>query len=136
MIHAAETAPWPQSDFWRSARKAAAYPSEIVAALQSRTNVFIHGAAATPTPLVEAMARRRDLEDVRLYHLHTAGPAPFAEPGRGREFLSNSLFVGAPLRQAIASGQADYVPVFLSDIPGLWAPRPMRPRRRPTRPGC
>jgi len=108
------------SSFWESARKGAATPSEAAASICSRTNVFIHGAAATPTPLIEAMAARRDLENVRLYHLHTAGPAPFAEPGREKEFLSNSLFVGAPLRPAIASGQADFVPVFLSDIPALF----------------
>ena len=108
------------SAFWRSARSKAVSPSEALALIRSRTNVFIHGAAATPTPLVEALAARRDLENVRLYHLHTAGPAPFAEPGREREFLSNSLFVGAPLRPAVASGQADYIPIFLSDIPGLF----------------
>jgi 4-hydroxybutyrate CoA-transferase len=45
---------------------------------------------------------------------------PSRNPVSEREFLSNSFFVGAPLRQAIASGQADYVPIFLSDIPGLF----------------
>jgi acyl-CoA hydrolase len=110
----------PTSSYWRSARSGAVAPSKAVASIRSRTNVFIHGAAATPTPLIEALAARRDLADVRLYHLHTAGPAPFAEPGREKEFLSNSLFVGAPLRPAVASGQADYVPIFLSDIPGLF----------------
>src|ERR1700690_323575 len=114
------TTPSPTSSFWRSARSKAVSPSEALALIRSPTNVFIHGAAATPTPLIEALAARRDLEKVCLYHLHTAGPAPFADPGREREFLSNSLFVGAPLRPAIASGQADYVPIFLSDIPGLF----------------
>jgi acyl-CoA hydrolase len=120
MIESPAATDRPLSAFWRSARNSAAEPSEAVASLRSRTNVFLHGAAATPTPLIEAMAKRRDLADVRLYHLHTTGPAPFAQPGREREFLSNSLFVGAPLRAAIASGQADYVPVFLSDIPDLF----------------
>jgi acyl-CoA hydrolase len=108
------------SSFWLSARAKAVAPADAVAGILSRTNLFIHGAAATPTPLIEAMAARRDLEAVRLYHLHTAGPAPFADPGREREFLSNSLFVGAPLRPAIAAGRADFVPIFLSDIPGLF----------------
>src|ERR1019366_6600780 len=89
------------SSFWLSARAKAVDSADAVAAIRSSTNIFIHGAAATPTPLIEALAARRDLEDVRLYHLHTAGPAPFADPGREREFLSNSMFVGAPLRPAI-----------------------------------
>jgi acyl-CoA hydrolase len=108
------------SSFWSEARSRAVSPAEAVALVRSRTNIFVHGAAATPTPLLEGLASRHDLEDVKLYHLHTAGPAPFADAGRQREFLSNSLFAGAPLRAPIAAGHADYVPIFLSDIPGLF----------------
>lgn len=82
--------------------------------------VFVHGAAATPTPLVEALARRTDLEDVTVYHLHTSGPAPFAEPEHAGRFFSISLFAAAPVRAAIADGRAEYVPVFLSDVPALF----------------
>lgn len=102
---------------WKSRAVAAA---DVVSAVRSRTNLFIHGACATPTPLLEALCARRDLEEVKLYHLHTAGPAPFAAPGREKEFRSVSLFTGAPLRQAINEDRADFVPIFLSDIPGLF----------------
>ena len=57
---------------------------------------------------------------VTLYHLHTAGPAPFADPSQVGRFLSVSLFTGAPLREAVAAGRAEFVPVFLSDIPRLF----------------
>jgi acyl-CoA hydrolase len=93
---------------------------EALARVQSGMRVFVHGAAATPTPLLEALCRRVDLEDVRLYHLHTAGPAPFADPAHEGRFRSISLFTGAPLRRAVAEGRADFVPVFLSDIPALF----------------
>jgi len=102
---------------WKNRAVSAA---DAAALLRSGTNIFIHGACATPAPLIEAMCARRDLEDVRLYHLHTAGPAPFAAAGREKEFRSVSLFTGAPLRQAIAANRADFVPIFLSDIPGLF----------------
>jgi acyl-CoA hydrolase len=85
--------------------------------------VFINGAAATPTPLLEAMAKRTDLEGVTLYHIHTDGPAPFADPQHQGRFLSISLFTGQPLRQAISEGRADFVPIFLSDIPCLFSTR-------------
>ena len=55
-------------------------PDDVVARLKSGMNLFIHGAAATPTPLLEALARRSDLENVRLWHLHLEGPVPFDEP--------------------------------------------------------
>ena len=82
--------------------------------------VFLHGAAATPTPLVEALCARTDLENVELCHLHTAGPAPFVAPGMEGRIRSVSFFAGAPVREAIAAGRADFIPVFLSDIPGLF----------------
>ncbi len=102
---------------WKSRAVSAA---DVVSAVQSDTNVFIHGACATPAPLIDALCARNDLEQVRLYHLHTSGPAPFAAPGREREFRSISLFTGAPLRRAVGENRADFVPIFLSDIPGLF----------------
>lgn len=108
------------SAFWKTFRARAVTASEAVACLRSGTAVFVHGAAATPTPLLEAMVARGDLADVRLYHLHTEGPAPFAAPGQERAFRSTSLFTGAPLRKAVEEGRADFVPIFLSDIPGLF----------------
>ena len=93
---------------------------EAVAKLRSGMNVFVHGASATPTALLEALCRRSDLTDVRLYHLHTAGPAPFVEPLCHGRITSVSLFTGGAVRQAVQCGHADFIPVFLSDIPGLF----------------
>jgi 4-hydroxybutyrate CoA-transferase len=95
--------------------------AEVVAPIHSGMTVFVHGAASTPLPLVEALAARTDLHDVRIVHLHTEGTAPYVNPGREREFRAVSLFIGTPLRQAVTEGRADFVPVFLSDIPGLFA---------------
>jgi 4-hydroxybutyrate CoA-transferase len=102
---------------WKSQAVSA---TDVVSVVRSGMNLFLHGACATPAPLIDALCDRRDLADVRLYHLHTAGPAPFADCGREGEFRSVSLFTGAPLRRAIAEDRADFVPIFLSDIPGLF----------------
>ncbi|RFC52918.1 MAG: Acyl-CoA hydrolase [Verrucomicrobia bacterium] len=96
---------------------------EAVARIGRGMRVFLHGAAATPTPLVEALCGRMDLEGVLLYHLHTQGPAPFAERGVEERVRSVSFFAGAAVRTAIAEGRADFIPVFLSDIPGLFRSR-------------
>lgn len=93
---------------------------EAVKGLRSGMNVFIHGAAATPTPLIEAMCRRQDLTDVKLYHMHTEGPAAFLNADCRDRFTSISLFTGQPLRKAVQDGIADFIPVFLSDIPSLF----------------
>ena len=102
---------------WKSRAVSAA---DVMSVVRSGTNLFVHGACATPAPLLDALCARHDLADVRLYHLHTAGPAPFAAPGREKEFRSVSLFTGEPLRSAIRENRADFVPIFLSDIPGLF----------------
>lgn len=83
----------------------------------------MHGACATPTPLVDALVDRPDVEGVSLYHLHTSGPARFAEPEQRERFMSISLFTGAPLRKPIKEGRADFVPIFLSNIPRLFSSR-------------
>ena len=95
-------------------------PEEVVARMKSGDRVFVHGAAATPTALLDAMCARPDLEGVTLYHLHTEGHCAFAEAAYHGRFRSVSLFVGPALRGPIADGRADYVPVFLSEIPDLF----------------
>jgi len=95
--------------------------SDAVRSLKSGDRVFVHGAAATPTSLLEAACGRTDLEGVELYHLHTNGPAPFADPAAAGRLHSNSLFVGPLLRKPIEEGAADFVPIFLSDIPDLFS---------------
>jgi 4-hydroxybutyrate CoA-transferase len=94
---------------------------EAVVPVRSGMRIFVHGAAATPTPLIEALARRKDLGNVTLYHMHTQGPVPFAAPEHRERFFSVSLFVGANLRAPIDEGRADFIPVFLSDIPALFS---------------
>ena len=57
--------------------------TDALATVTSGMTVFVHGAAATPTPLLDALAARSDLEGIALYHLHTSGPAPFAPAADG-----------------------------------------------------
>jgi 4-hydroxybutyrate CoA-transferase len=95
--------------------------AEVVSRVRSGMTIFLHGAAATPTPLAQALAERTDLDGVRIYHLHTNGPAPYADPGHESRTRSISLFTGGPLRKAVEEGRADFVPIFLSDIPALFS---------------
>jgi acyl-CoA hydrolase len=98
-------------------------PEDAVAHIKSGMKVFIHGAAATPTPLLTALCKRSDLADVQLYHLHVSGDIPFADPSHEGRFFSISLFVGPALRKPVAEGRADFMPIFLADIPRLFTSR-------------
>jgi 4-hydroxybutyrate CoA-transferase len=103
---------------WKSR---AVSPDEVMSHVKSGFRAFVHGAAATPTPLLEALANRSNLEKVELFHLHLSGPCAFVEPGRGKGVFSNSLFIGSPLRKPVEEGRADFIPIFLSDIPCLFS---------------
>jgi len=94
---------------------------EAVAVIKPGDRVFVHSVAAAPRVLLEAMtARAPELRVVEVISLHTEGPAPYAAPEMAPSFRVNALFVGANVRQAIHDGRADYLPVFLSEVPRLF----------------
>lgn len=94
---------------------------DAVRVIRSRDRVFIHSGVAAPQQLIRAMvARAAELRDVELVHLHTEGTAPYAAPEYRESFFTRALFIGANIRQAVATGEADYVPVFLSEVPSLF----------------
>jgi 4-hydroxybutyrate CoA-transferase len=95
-------------------------PGEAVAGVRSGDQLFVHGGAATPSVLLDALTSRAgELRDVGVLHLHTEGPAPHLAPDMAASFRHRALFIGANAREAVNSGRADYVPIFLSDIPQL-----------------
>lgn len=95
--------------------------AEAVTVVQSRDRVFVHTAVAAPQSLVQALTDRApELRHVEMVHLHTEGEAPYAAPELRDSFHTSALFVGANMRRAIGSGEADYIPVFLSEVPSLF----------------
>ncbi len=94
---------------------------EAVAVIESGQRVFIHGMSAAPQRLIHAMtARASELRDVEIVHLHTEGEAPYSNEKYAGSFFINSLFIGGNVRAAVDAGRADYVPVFLSEVPHLF----------------
>lgn len=94
---------------------------QAVSLIRPGDHVFIHSVAAAPALLITAMMRRApELKDIEIYHIHTEGNAPYATTDYRDIFHTNSMFVGANMRSAIETGQADYIPVFLSEVPALF----------------
>ncbi len=95
--------------------------AEAVQGIRSHERVFIGSGAAEPVALVEAMTQRaRDLQDVNILHIITLGPAPYVDPAYETSFRHTAFFVGANVREAVHDGRADFVPIFLNEIPGLF----------------
>lgn len=99
-------------------RDRAVRPEEAVQLLRTGHRVFLHGGSAVAAPLEAALARRAlDLDHLEIYQLHKEGPEPLVAPALAAHVRVHALFCGANIRSAIAEGRADYIPVFLSDIP-------------------
>lgn len=95
--------------------------TDALSCVQSGDRVFIHGSAATPIPLVEALlARHEELRNVELVSITNMGDINFNTPEFKKSFYFNSLFVSANIRSLIQDNGGDYVPVFLSQIPQLF----------------
>lgn len=94
---------------------------EAVSVVRSGDRVFIHSVAGAPQRLIRALtARAPELRGVEIVQLHTEGEAPYAAPELAESFHVEALFVGPNMRDAVARGNADYVPVFLSEVPTLF----------------
>src|SRR3954470_13759350 len=96
-------------------------PAGAVAVIRSGDQIYLHCAAATPSVLLDALVARADeLHDVSIVHLHIEGPGPHLAPEMEGHFRHRALFIGPNARTAVNEGRADYVPVFLSDVPRLF----------------
>jgi len=97
---------------------------QALRAVRSGDTVYVHPGCAAPQRLLDALVARRDeLADVRVIHLMSLGRADYVQPGMERHFRHVALFTGKNVRDAINEGRADYVPVFLSEIPRLFSAR-------------
>ncbi|HNK30568.1 MAG TPA: 4-hydroxybutyrate CoA-transferase, partial [Ferruginibacter sp.] len=96
-------------------------PQEALSIIQSDTRVFIHGSVCTPVFLLHELAKEKDrLRNVELVAITLKGDIELDKPEYAGSFHINSLFVSGPIRNAVAEGRADFIPVFLSDIPDLF----------------
>lgn len=93
---------------------------QAIGCIQSNQRVFVHGASATPTLLLEALIRRAgELKNVELVHLHTSGHQKYADPEFAANFKVAAFFIGANMRSQLKPGTVDYIPCLLSEIPQL-----------------
>jgi 4-hydroxybutyrate CoA-transferase len=96
-------------------------PDEALRCVQSGMRVYIQPGCAEPETLVEALMRRGPfVEDVEVVHMMTMGAAPYVAAEMAGHFRHNAMFIGANVREAINEGRADYTPIYLSEIEGLF----------------
>lgn len=88
---------------------------EAISFIKNGDRIYVPGNAATPFALLNALAKREDLEDIEIYHVLLMGDDPFKDKkGRIRHV---SLFVGPGDREAVNKGESDAIPIHLHEIP-------------------
>ena len=95
---------------------------EAVKVVKSNDRVHMHSVAVTPHPLINALCERgrnKEFRNVRIQHIHTEGPAPYADREFEGIFQLESFFVGHNVRKQTQAGYADYIPVFLQETQRL-----------------
>ncbi len=99
-----------------------------LACIQSGQRVYLGGGAGSPAALIAGLPRHaqreehasQPLRNVEILHLLTLAHAPYLYPEYADTFRHNALFIGPNARRAVQQGQADFTPVFLSEIPALF----------------
>ncbi len=84
------------------------------------SRVYISTACAAPRHLVSKMAEfPNNFADTEIFHIVSLVDMPFTDPSRQDMFRLNTFFIGDAAREAVRVGNADYTPIFLSEIPKL-----------------
>ncbi len=94
---------------------------EALSVVKSGDRVFVQGSAQTPLYLLRELGKRApELRDVELTFITVQGDIELDKPQYADSFHINCMFVSESVRKAVNEGRADFVPVFLSDIPDLF----------------
>ncbi|MBK7562306.1 MAG: acetyl-CoA hydrolase/transferase family protein [Chitinophagaceae bacterium] len=94
---------------------------EALSVIKSGDRVFVHGSAQTPHYLLRELAKMAPgLRNVELTFITVQGEIEVEKPQYVDSFHINCMFVSESIRKAVNEGRADFIPVFLSDIPDLF----------------
>ena len=94
---------------------------DALSIIKSNDRIFVHGSAMTPLFLLHALAKESQrLRNVELTFISVLGDIMVDKPEYENSFHLNCLFVSDSVRNAVNDGRADFLPVFLSDIPDLF----------------
>lgn len=97
---------------------------QAVESIGSNEFVWCHSMAATPTRLLDALARHAlSHSNITLMQLHLEHADTVTVPELDGHLRHRCFFAGKQTRELINQGRADYVPLFLSELPKLFRRR-------------
>lgn len=101
---------------------------QVFSRIHPGNRIFIGTGCGEPRYLVSALVEYvrthpKAFFDAELLQVWTLGVAPYGDEKFRDNFRHNSFFIGNNTREAVNRGLADYTPVFLSAVPGLFTSR-------------
>jgi acyl-CoA hydrolase/RimJ/RimL family protein N-acetyltransferase len=119
-----ELNPWLQKVALQHPDKFAA-ENIIFSHIHPGNRIFIGTGCGEPQCLVRALiefvqSHPKAFFDTELLQVWTLGVVPYSDEKFKDNFRRNSFFIGNNARQAVNKGLADYTPIFLSQVPGLF----------------
>ena len=116
-----------ESDWQERYKSKITTPERAVRSIPKGRRILIGSGAAEPARLVGALVTEKDhFRDNDIVHLLTLGPAPYVQAGLEHSFRHTAFFIGPNVREAVHEGRADFMPVFLSELPELIRSRRVR----------
>ncbi len=95
--------------------------SKALRVLKRGHRVFIGSGCGEPQHLVQSLEKViQKLADLEILHILSLGKSRYTDASFHEKCRLKSFFVAAAAREAVAEGRADYTPVNLVDVPGLF----------------
>jgi len=88
--------------------------------IEPGSRIFISTGCAEPQYLVRNLERfPKNIADTEILHLVSLNVSPVTDAKFQNMFRLNTFFIGRAARDAVGRGEADYTPIFLSEIPKI-----------------
>ncbi|MCC7050244.1 MAG: acetyl-CoA hydrolase/transferase family protein [Bacteroidia bacterium] len=95
---------------------------EALNLIKPNQRIFLHGGSATPNYLCAELAKViKSIGKIEVTGISLHGKNPLIDKTLQDVVQFNSCFLGDNLRTPVSEGWADYIPIFLSEIPLLFS---------------
>lgn len=95
---------------------------QAVSAIRKGDRVFVGTGCGEPQHLIKAMVQNQSLQDILVYQMLSGTLSEYVDDESFLNRFSLKLFFISPLmRKAVFKGNIDYVPAYLSQIPGFFS---------------
>lgn len=92
---------------------------QAIQSIRDGNRVFMTGNCSVPKVLLQAMSACA-ASNIEVIQVLTMGDDAYVRPEMQRRLRVNTMFISENVRSAVNEGRADFTPIFLSEIPGLF----------------